>query len=233
MSSLKEAKIAGVESHFIGTYGKLRDYAANLIVTVAILNVLPRAATEVTAILVLAVIASSILISGRNEAELLPVFGLFALAALRFLPSANRILYCMVKIRTSSPQVDEIIRECDRLGLTPTSAILPARSDVNISAEITMKGVSYKYPDAEKLAIRDVSLMARPGEIVGIAGRSGAGKSTITNLILGLVKPNGGVIKYGDLNIDYAAAPCWQMIRPTVNTNYQSNITRKRRVWHT
>ena len=45
VSSLKEAKIAGVEPHFTGTYGKLRDYAANLIVTVAILYVLPRAAS--------------------------------------------------------------------------------------------------------------------------------------------------------------------------------------------
>ena len=67
-------------------------------------------------------------------------------------------------------------------------------------SELRIRGVYFKYPNAKKPALRDINISIKKGEIVGIIGESGAGKTTLVDLMLGLLKPNSGQIYINSKN---------------------------------
>ena len=75
--------------------------------------------------------------------------------------------------------------------------------------DILVRHVSYTYPNRDEPVLRDVSLQIRHGTSVGIIGATGAGKTTLVDLILGLLRPDSGAVCYGALDI-YEDYTQWQ-----------------------
>ena len=67
--------------------------------------------------------------------------------------------------------------------------------------KIELKGVSYKYPGSTKFVIKNVNFTIKNGESIGVIGRTGSGKSTLINLIMGLIKPSKGNLEINGINI--------------------------------
>ena len=82
--------------------------------------------------------------------------------------------------------------------------ISPSRRDIqqlDKKCEIRMQNVSFRYPNADVEALRDVNLLVQPGETIAIVGENGAGKSTLVKLLMGLYTPSTGIVEYGDTDI--------------------------------
>ena len=231
LSSVKEAKVYGVEEYFCRRYEVLQHQNARLMVAIDTLNIIPRALIETVAIFSLALIVIVILLKHGDAESLLAVFGIFALAALRLLPAANKVLYNLNKIRFSGPQVDEILGEIERFGdYAFFTRALDTRAPADGRSGVALEGVTYAYPGTAVQTLQDVTFRAKTGEIVGIVGPSGAGKTTIANIILGLLQPDLGDVRVMGVKLDAANPVPWRQVGYVPQTVHINNCSMRENI---
>ena len=231
LSSVKEAKVYGVEEYFCRRYEVLQHQNARLMVAIDTLNIIPRALIETVAIFSLALIVIVILLNHGDAESLLAVFGIFALAALRLLPAANKVLYNLNKIRFSGPQVDEILGEIERFGdYAFFTRALDTRAPADGRSGVALEGVNYAYPGTALQTLQDVTFRAKTGEIVGIVGPSGAGKTTIANIILGLLQPDLGDVRVMGVKLDAANPVPWRQVGYVPQTVHINNCSMRENI---
>lgn len=145
---------------------------------------------------ILLVVAATIL-RGGDPAAILPAMGVLAAAAVRLMPSVNRILSSITAIRHFYPALEVVadefraIQEPPRLSTSETLQSAPWDA-------LRFDDVSYRYPGGTKDAVSNVTFEIRSGESVALVGRSGSGKTTIADLLLGLLTPTAGRIAFDD-----------------------------------
>ena len=153
---------------------------------------------------------------GENLTEVVPRLSAFAVAAIRLLPRANGINACINSITYNMPSLEALyddLRESEREEAERLREIEQKKQQkktVSVGQEdIFVRGVTYTYPNKNEPVLKNVDLTIAHGSSVGIVGATGAGKTTLVDLILGLLKPDSGTICYGTLDIheDYAQ---WQ-----------------------
>jgi ABC-type multidrug transport system fused ATPase/permease subunit len=159
-------------------------------------------------------IALVILVRGGDMQSLLPVLGMFAVAAIRLMPSTSRIASGLAQLRFLQATTDVLYDELRAIeGNAPlpvhgTPAQDPA-SPVPFKQSLVLEHLSYSYPSMPEPAIDDVSLEIPKGYWVGLIGPTGAGKTTLVDLMLGLFVPTSGriLVDGRDLQDDVAG---WQ-----------------------
>lgn len=192
LAGVKEVKVLGRERYFYESFQVQRASLSRLLWLRATLENTPRLVIET--IFVLGVVAVIVIYQARGSTgDVVPVLGLFAYAGFRIMPSLHRIIQHVNGMRFGAAAVDEIYED---FTLLAESATLPEESDRRLPFEesIRFDGVSFTYPTADRPALDAVDLEIRKGESVGIVGATGAGKSTIVDLLLGLLDPNAGRI---------------------------------------
>jgi ATP-binding cassette, subfamily B, bacterial PglK len=200
LSGVKEIKVAGKEEFFIHNFNwHAKEFTTAIRASFTIENI-PRLALETIALIVIVGLVTIGLIQGRSGTSLLSGITLFAVAAFRLLPSVNRILNALTSIRLRSGVLDIIYQDIryltERIKLEGEYESEDTINSVKIplNKNLEFKNVSYKYPQSEQLAIEDLSIIVPKGQIVGIVGHSGAGKTTFVDLLLGLLNPTSGQI---------------------------------------
>lgn len=146
----------------------------------------------------------------QNPTDIVGVLGLFGMAALRLMPSLNRLMTSATEMRKSSSHIEKI-HEAFTAGTEeksyPDTGV--AHPGLSFEREIHIKEISYTYPDAQHSVLHDIDIVIKKGESVGFVGPSGGGKSTLMDIILGLLKPeNGQLLVDGKDAFEYLAG--WQ-----------------------
>ncbi|MBQ8307421.1 MAG: ABC transporter ATP-binding protein, partial [Alistipes sp.] len=158
----------------------------------ALLGVLPSLITESVLALSMALLVLFSLSSSGEDMRLL--FGIFAVAALRLMPSIRNVMTQWATIKYNRYTV-ETLREAKVDEGCETSLIQAKIQPLPFRQEIELRNVSFAFDDApEKPVIQNLSLAIRKGERIGIRGTSGAGKTTLFHLLLGLYTPTRGEI---------------------------------------
>ena len=134
----------------------------------------------------------------RPMESLIPALGLFAVASFRLMPSANRLLNATQNVRFLMAAFDNLYREFCLLEKTKPQQDY---SPTSFNNDLVLENVSYCYPSTETLALKKISLSIKQGESVGFIGITGAGKSTLVDVILGLLTPANGTVKVDGSNI--------------------------------
>jgi ATP-binding cassette subfamily C protein len=145
--------------------------------------------TTIAAVLLLSIVL--ILWRGTPGAEAVAILGLYAYGALRLVPSANRINAGIGLMRSGRPYLEDLHREW----LAFRDLTVPADSAPGVArldSAIQLEAVSFAYPGAARPALDRVDLTIRRGEFIGVAGPIGSGKSTLVNILLGLLEPASG-----------------------------------------
>ena len=194
LGGAKDVKLLGREANFLDQYFVHSAKSARASQFQATLQMLPRLWLELLAVVGLATLVISMLAQSREMATIVPTLGLFAAAAFRLMPSANRILAAAQVLRYYLPAVktlhDELkFAEPERESRRPQG---PAAA--GFQSDIHLANVSYSYPSAAVSALNEVTLRIRKGESVGFVGPSGSGKSTLVDVILGLLTPGPGQV---------------------------------------
>ncbi len=202
LGALKEIKILAREDFF---EIRMRDNAqaiAHLRVVSALAGFLPRLYIETA--LVIVVLGLAVIMTNRAaEVETpLATLGLFGAVAFRMMPSANRLLSNLGVLRAGSASIEVLHR--DRISLVPKS---PCRVGAILDGfdTLILDDVSFTYAKGERPAIEEVSLTLRKGKSVAVVGRSGAGKTTLADVLLGLLPPQTGRILADGRDIDAQA----------------------------
>jgi len=197
LGGLKEAKVLGREQLFLDEYQSHTISSTHALQFAQIVSQMPRFFIELIAIMGLMFILVSVLVQGKNLSAVLPTLSLFAAAAFRLMPSINRILNSVTRIRFSSHAVHVIYHDLMELKAIEETARNTNRSGIGtrkqvLETAIELRNVVYQYPGARDTSLRDISLTIPKGTSVGFVGSSGAGKTTIVDVILGLLPPTEG-----------------------------------------
>ena len=141
--------------------------------------------------------------------QVLPMLGIYAFAGLRLLPAAQNIYSSAANMRFGFAALDEIyvdMRERQRLAEIQTET--PER--MRVSRSIRLERLFYRYPGAARDALIDVSLEVPVGYKVGLVGATGCGKTTLVDLLLGLLDPSGGQIAVDGVALTPSTLRAWQ-----------------------
>lgn len=217
MGSIKEVKTMGRENFFAGVYEEAGEQSVDLSRRYAFISAIPGRLIETLCICaVLSVIAVKI-VTGAALVDVLPSLSAFAVAAIRLMPKANSINNSINNITYHKPSLEalyEDLTESDREEAARQKEIEEKQRQqktVSIGEErdVFVKNLTFTYPNRSEAVLKDVNLTVKCGQSVGIVGSTGAGKTTLVDLILGLLKPDTGTVCYGKLDIheDYAR---WQ-----------------------
>ena len=200
VQGIKEVKIAGKEQYFVSEYRKCGKGYVGAVQRYSLYNQIPKLLIEPVYIIVMVGYMIFLVLSGESTENMIDVFGTLAAAALVLLPCVNRINNQINSISYFEPFFmgvsdnlqDEINGEkVDMSFATDEEEKLPVKDSIE------MKDITYAYPNTERLIFDHADLTIPVGASVGIVGTSGAGKSTVVDILLGLLEVKTGTI-YAD-----------------------------------
>jgi len=195
LGSIKEAKLFGREGFLAERYSYHCFQCATRSTVMEVLSKNPRSFIEMIAVCLVMAVVIFYLMIGKTPEEVFGAISLFALAAIRLMPSLSRISSAMVTIKGNMPIFDEIHKDlvlCENFQIEKRQQEKPGA--ISFDKNIEVKDVSFAYEGSTSLALNKISLNISKNKNIGFVGSSGAGKTTAIDIILGLLKPSSGVV---------------------------------------
>ena len=209
LGGIKEIKVLNREDSFIRHYDSYFAGYVKVLRLNRLIGVVPKYIIEMVCMtgLLLAVIFK-IFYGQKNLGEFVPQLAVFAVAAFRLLPSVGRINEHLSAVLYALPSLDLIyndLREVDQLEIAEKEK----DSDWKFKNKLEVKNVTYAYPDGDVNVIENANFVIDRGTTVAFVGASGAGKSTMVDILLGLLTPQYGKIYADGMNV-YKNLSTWQ-----------------------
>ena len=198
LGGAKEVKLLGREQEFLAHYHQHNLGNAQVGQRYQTLQQFPRLGLELLAVGGLAALVMVMVAQNKPLDALLPTLAVFAAAAFRVLPSANRAMMAVQNVRYALPAINVLHGELRVL----KSAEEPAAArQLEFREYLALDNVSFCYPSSDRPALQGISLTVLRGTTMGFIGESGAGKSTLVDIILGLLHPGGGAVRVDGVDI--------------------------------
>ncbi|MHB8108782.1 MAG: ABC transporter ATP-binding protein [Syntrophorhabdaceae bacterium] len=203
LQSVKEIKVFNVHEYFVGKFVRSFGKYFNSVVKSTIVGQLPRYYLEA---LLFSVLLGMILISvhsSMNYREIIPMIAIMGVVAIRLMPSISKIVSSLNSMHYALNSLDmvyAIVAEV-RENLHKAAAAVPIEGTRPASA-LRLDNVSFGYAAGKQDVMRGFSLTVAPQAITAFAGETGTGKSTLIDIIMGLLLPQKGSMWYGDIRID-------------------------------
>jgi ATP-binding cassette, subfamily B, bacterial PglK len=211
INGVKETMITGRRSFFINQHGYHVQRFTDSWRSLTFLAAVPRFVIDTLAVSAMVAIAAILLVRGQDLQSILLLLGMFALAAIRLIPSMSRMSSSLAQLRYRYASTEVIYRELRALQQRPSDP-LPGSAEVSaipFQRGLVIEHLTYRYPATRQPAIDDVSLEIPKGDWVALIGPTGAGKTTLADLILGLLVPSSGRILVDGCNLHDNVAS-WQ-----------------------
>ncbi|MDR7239974.1 ABC transporter ATP-binding protein [Neobacillus drentensis] len=210
LGASKEVKVSGKENFFVNAYleqSKRNAYIARYRI---MLDQTPRLFLETLLVLIVLMTMLIIIFQGNNTAQVVSTMALFAMAAFRLMPSINRVMAMITSIRLSQPALSIVYQdlftnkeEYSNSNITQNMEVgLDDGAERIFTDSIRLNDVSFRYPNQKEYSIKDVSLTIPIGQSVAFVGESGAGKTTLVDIILGLYCSEKGSVLVDGKNLN-------------------------------
>lgn len=200
VTGIKDVKVLNKEDYCTDRYNEKAVEYADKQVSNNVLTNLPRLLIETVAIVgILAYVGISMMV-GSNMSDLLPLISAFGLAAMRLLPSVNRVNTYMANIAYYEPALNYIYDHVDTAAMRDQEKIdkerraHPNTRAIELKKEIKLEHVTFAYPNTDKKIFDDADMLIPVGRSIGVMGPSGAGKTTVIDILLGLLKVQKGSV---------------------------------------
>ena len=193
LHGIREITVTQTNDYFASSFDRSQSRLARIRYRLALLTHAPRVVVETLVVLFIVLMLVATSIGPFAGGESLAILGLFAYAALRMMPIVNRTTTNINKIRFGSAAVDNVRRDLELVGAGADGS-RPQAPPFLLESAIELRSVNFTYENASIPAIRNVDLVIKQGERLGIVGQTGSGKSTLLDLILGLLSPTSGEV---------------------------------------
>lgn len=213
LSGIKDIKLLGREANYLDRFSGPSAEMARSQVGVGVLSQAPRLGIQVIAFggiigLCLALPDPEGLREREALGGILPLIGLLAFAGQRLMPELQKLYQSIVRMTAGVAALERVYE--DLHGVTDTKLDRSSPAPLGLRDLLELDAVSYSYPNAETAGIRNVSLQILAGERIGIVGTSGAGKTTLADVILGLLAPQSRTIRCDGSAIKSETRRAWQ-----------------------
>ena len=214
LSGVRDVKVSGTEGAFVERFRTHAARYAGLNVRFQAANTAPSQLAQALMMTLVAALLLGLAARGVVASSIIPMLGVFYIAFSRMLPLGNQMYANWVTIAYFWPSIDIVhsgLIESD-VGEGPTGNgmhdVAP-QDDLPFNEKLEFDNVQYRYPMAGEAAIGGFSCTIRFGQQVALVGRSGAGKSTILDLLLGLIRPSAGEIRIDGMGQTPARLRAW------------------------
>ncbi len=222
LGGVKEMRIIGCERYF---ENQMKEQAKNYSRSATLFQssqVLPRILIETTLVIFLiAFLCLSFAFSQSSFENLTAVMGVFAVAVVRLIPASSQFIQALGQLRNSTHALDmlyldlkEIEEQTSIRAYSLENKKLSKAGDlenkvIKFDNKIELLNVSYHYPNATEESVKNISFEIKKGQSIALIGKSGAGKTTLVDIILGLLEPQNGDIRVDNVSI-YDELRSWQ-----------------------
>lgn len=209
IGGIKDIKVLGREKVYIDSFKTPSYYFSHYHSISQTLTEIPQFLVEVIAFGALLAMAMYALASdGTDIGTLLPILGLYALGALKLKPAINGIYTSMAKIKFGGAALDSVLND-----LNDSSNQINIKNDdkiLKLKNNLELKGINFSYEESTKKVLTDINILIKANTSVGIKGTTGAGKSTLIDMILGLLLPTEGKLLVDEVELNYENIRKWQ-----------------------
>jgi ATP-binding cassette, subfamily B, bacterial PglK len=215
LSGIKDLKILGREGVFLERFTEqARRHAYNNI-SAGVVAQLPRYALEVLAFGGILLIVLYFLRQGQGSEKIIPLMALYAFAGYRLLPALQQVFAGIASVRFGLAALNllhhdmvkmQYMMEEEPFQLRP-SGLKP----LSFTKKIELRDISFLYPGSQEPVLNDINLSVSVNTTIGFVGATGSGKTTIVDLILGLLPPSSGKLLVDDVEIKGLLLARWQL----------------------
>jgi ABC-type multidrug transport system fused ATPase/permease subunit len=214
LSGIKDIKIAGTEKFYLSNYSRYSGEAALMQSRANVINAAPRFMVEAlvfVAIILLPLLYfdKATLASGGLLTGFLPELGIMALGAQRLMPEVQKIYNSISVMKFGAAAVFSVHEDMSML-VEPALNAKPSDRSIRLTKSLDLRDVHFAYPGADGLALSGINLKFLKGQRIGVVGTTGAGKSTLADLILGLLRPRDGDVLVDGVRLADEDIRVWQ-----------------------
>jgi len=210
---IKEIRVLHREKNFVQTFAFSLRRTIKAMQYQAVTNKITQPYMEFVSVAGLLSIAIFLILMGRETEFIAPTLALFAVAFVRLKGSIGQVVLGINQLRFGSVSINPVYHDLKMLENINTKDAYNTKDNksqrLQLSQQLSLEGVSYKYPDSEEYALKDIHLILPQGHSIAFVGPTGAGKTTIVDIILGLLEPEQGRISVDGQDI-YANLSVWQ-----------------------
>lgn len=195
LGGIRDVILGGSQKTFLNIYSKNDFPRREREALNQYLYQFPKLILEFIAIFFIAILALLLVNNSSSRGEAITILGALALGAQRLLPATQQVYACWVGIKGNSASVVEVIK---MLNQPKSNNDRKVKRKFKFSKNIELINISYSYKENTPI-IKSLNLKINKGEKIGIVGTTGSGKTTLVDIIMGLLKPNKGTIKIDNL----------------------------------
>ena len=209
--AIRDIKILGKEKNFINIFSSNNFMENEYTKKHSFVLSLPKIWFEWLAVIAMVTLIMYLTQNLIDKSKIIPILGIFALAAYRLIPSISKISNYLQDMKFCLPAVEPFMENQKYLERFDEIKSLEKTKKINFKDKISVNNLSFKFPGTSEFILENLDFQIKKGECIGIYGRSGEGKTTLINLLLGLLVPNQGLISVDNKNIN-STLKDWQKI---------------------
>lgn len=202
LGGIKEIKVLKCEGYFAQQYMKSAKQHREAEAKFNSLSNVPKLFFEVLAVTAMLTLIVILTWSHSSRQNIIPLIAMFSMAGMRLAPAFNRIMGQMGILKYYQPALDLVSRELRHLDSIEKIIIPHNPSTSSLQNGLHLDFVSFRYPNQERDALKKITLDISTHEAIGVIGESGAGKTTLINVILGLIQPTRGAAYIDGVPLD-------------------------------
>ena len=203
LRGIRELTVSDGRDEALGSVGRARGQMVAAQKRMILIGEVPKLTLEV-ALYGAILIALMVMLSSSNASDTLALVALYVVAGMRLLPALTRVLTYVNQFRTGTRLGEEIANELESVATARLSEPAGSAGAMPARARLEVEGIHFAYDPDRPEVLAGISLDIPFGSHVGFVGSSGGGKSTLLNIILGLLKPTAGTVTYGGVSVGLA-----------------------------
>jgi ABC-type multidrug transport system fused ATPase/permease subunit len=218
LGGIKDVKMLGREAEFLRRFDEPSRRYSVAAAHNQIVGRIPRYALETIAIGAIMAVLLFAIRNGKDVGTLLPQLTLYAFAAFRLMPALNELFANVIQIRFNTAALESLHHDLTErwqsgaIARPATVATAPVAASPDASAPLVeLRDVGFRYAESDRQTLEGISLRVEPRQVIGLVGTTGAGKTTIVDLILGLLQPTSGEIRIDGVVLTEASSRSWRM----------------------
>ncbi len=195
INGIKEIKVGEKEKYFLGQFSKYGKRAIDSEKINSVLGTVPRLCIEAVSMSTILGVIAVLMYNGREIDAMLPQLTAFAFAAVRLMPSVNRMSNYFNSMAYQEPALNKLVEMLTEAKEQVFCEIKTIKNDgITINKKVELKDITYVYPNTEIPIFQKANMEIPIGASVGIVGASGSGKTTAVDILLGLLLPQSGKV---------------------------------------